>query len=247
MSLGGIGRQSLVAAIALGALCPLAASSALAGTFQVSPINITVPHNRPVGAITVKNEADEAVSIRVVTYKWTQDGGKDVYSETSDMLASPPIFTLGPRGSQLIRVGLRKSASDDEAAYRVILEEIPRPAGDTAGIRVSLRLNLPFYKQPKLKSAANVQWSAVRRIDGALELKAANGGTLHDQISRIDIQDSKGVRSTLVDRGGVVLPGSTRIWNASGKADVAAGKPLKLIVVKPGGEETAEALVQAQP
>ncbi len=247
MSFVGVGRQSLVAAIALVALCPLAASSALAGTFQVSPINITVPHNRPVGAITVKNEADEPVSIRVVTYKWTQESGKDIYSETSDMLASPPIFTLGPRGSQLIRVGLRKAASDDEAAYRVILEEIPRPAGETAGIRVSLRLNLPFYKQPKLKSAANVEWSAVRSKDGALELKAANGGTLHDQISRIDFQDSKGARTTLVDRAGVVLPGSTRIWSASTKADFAAGKPLKLILVKPGGEETAEALVQDQP
>ncbi len=87
----------------------------------------------------------------------------------------------------------------------------------------------------------------MRSKDGALELKAANGGTLHDQISRIDLQDGKGARTTLVDRAGVVLPGSTRIWSASTKADFAAGKPLKLILVKPGGEETAEALVQDQP
>jgi fimbrial chaperone protein len=238
-------RPTILAALAAGAA--LISSPAAAGTFQVSPINITVPADRPVGSLTVKNGAAEPVSIRVYTYKWTQENGKDVYTETRDLIASPPIFTISAGGSQLIRVGMPKATSDGEAAYRVIVEEIPRAAAEGEGIRVALRLNLPFYKQPKAKSAPNVQWTALRSKDGTLELQGNNRGGLHDQINRIDIAGASGARKTIVDQPGVVLPGRTRLWKALADASVRSGTPLKLILVKPGGEQVAEAVVQDRP
>lgn len=162
------------------------------------------------------------------------------------MLASPPIFTLGPRDSQVIRVGLKKPGGEDEAAYRVILEEIPQATSNSAGIRVSLRLNLPFYKQPKAKGASRVTWSLAPAKDGGVELRATNAGTLHEQINRVEVADATGTRKRLVEQPGVVLPASTKSW-AIGKGRVQPGRPMKLIVVKPGGEEAAEALVQGQP
>jgi fimbrial chaperone protein len=236
----GVGREKrhrgglrLVGALSL----LLTATTAHAGSFQVSPINIAVPHDRPIGAITVKNEADEPVSMRVLTYRWTQENGEEIYTPTSELLASPPILTIKPRGTQLVRVGLRKSTEVGEVAYRVILEEIPKPAGDAPGIHVSLRLNLPFYKQPKARGLSRVSWSARRSKDGKLKLVAMNAGSLHDQINRIDAVDAAGKRFSLVDKPGVVLPGGRKHWLLPEQPRLLAGQPIRLIVVKPGGEE----------
>ena len=214
----------------------------MAGSFQVSPINISVPHDRPIGAVTVRNDAAEPVSIRVATYRWTQRDGEDVYEPTDDLIASPPIFTLDSEASQLVRVGLKARPGLGEAAYRVILEEIPAASDPSTGIRIALRLNLPLFKTPKAEGRSAIQWSARRAGDGAIALEAANAGSVHEQVTRIDWLDSNGKRAPLVERPATVLAGSSRRWLLD-HAPLAAGGTIKLVLVKPGGEEEADAAV----
>jgi fimbrial chaperone protein len=227
----GFARAVTRAAALSAAALWLIPGPALAGSIQVRPIRFSVAHARPIGSVTVSNAADEPVSVRVVTLRWTQRNGEEVYEPTDDLLASPPIFTIPAGKSQLVRVGLRKVSGDAEAAYRVILEEIPQATASDGGIRIALRLNLPFYKEPKARGAARVRWTAAYSQEGRLTVQAANGGSVHDQINRIDAIDVAGKRVTLVDTASVLLPGSSKSWT------VPAPRAAKLIVVKPGGEE----------
>jgi fimbrial chaperone protein len=218
------------------------ATSAAASSFQVSPINLVVPHDRPIGALTVRNGSSEPVAVRVVTYRWSQAGGEDHYEPTDDLIASPPIFTMPADGSQLIRVGLRGKPGEDEAAYRVILEEIPSAAEPTAGVRIALRLNLPFYKQPKRMGQAALRWLAYRAGDRGIALDASNSGAVHDRINRIDWIDGAGRRAPLVEKPSVVLAGNSRRWWVP-NAQAAADGMIKLILVRPNGEEEQTAPV----
>ena len=238
-----VNSRAYARAVVAGLISLFFSASALAGSFQVTPISVTVPHGRPIGAITVKNESDEPVSIRVLTFRWTQEGGEDVHTKTAELLASPPIFTIPARGTQLVRVGLAKPPSDGELAYRVILEEIPR-ADPAAGLRVTLRLSIPFYKQPKAAGRAETAWSATRFKGGAVKFEGLNSGALHDHVIRIDAIDERGARTTLVDRPGVVLPGSRRHWPIAAAARLPRGNSMKLIVVRPSGEQPSAAIIQ---
>ena len=233
-TLGRLAVASL-ATVALG-------TAAAASSFQVSPINLVVPHDRPIGALTVRNGSGQPVAVRVVTYRWSQAGGEDRYEPTDDLIASPPIFTMPVDGSQLIRVGLRAKAGESEAAYRVILEEIPSAAEPEAGVRIALRLNLPFYKQPRRMGQAALRWTAYRAGDGGIALDASNSGAVHDRINRIDWIDGAGRRAPLVDKPSVVLAGNSRRWWVP-DVPMAADGVMKLILVRPNGEEETAALV----
>jgi fimbrial chaperone protein len=237
------GSCGLVALVCAGAFSFALPSAAVAGSFQVTPVQVSVSHERPVSAITIKNNAQDPVAIRVVTYRWSQQQGEDVYTEASDILVSPPIFTIAPDKAQVVRVGLRKASSEAEASYRIFLEEIPDAASPSQGIRTVLRLNLPFYKLPKAKSAPDVRWTAVRLANGAIELRASNQGALHDQINRIDVANGGKVQP-LVAKAGVVLPASMRIWRTAPGRAAPIGAHLSLVVVRPSGSEMVEAIVQ---
>ncbi|WP_234387543.1 fimbrial biogenesis chaperone, partial [Sphingomonas sp. STIS6.2] len=110
---------------------------AVASNFRVSPVTLTLPANRPIGSLTITNGEDVPVSIRVSAFRWTQVDGKDVYTPTDDLIASPPIFTAATRAPQLVRIGVRHRLPN--AAYRVMLQEIPGPA-TANGVRIAVKL-----------------------------------------------------------------------------------------------------------
>ncbi|WP_242184009.1 fimbria/pilus periplasmic chaperone [Sphingomonas sp. CARO-RG-8B-R24-01] len=203
----------------------LVPGTANASSFRVSPVTLTLPANRPVGSLTITNGDTAPVAIRVTTYRWTQVAGADVYTPNDDLIASPPIFTTPAKAVQLIRVGLRRAGAD--AAYRVVLEEIPAPA--TKGIRIAVNLNLPLYivADPAAKPA--VRWTMRRGSDGALLLEGRNAGGMPLQVTAIS-SAGPGVPKLLTSAMGVVLPASMRHWNLGRHPDWTTGVPLHLIV-----------------
>ena len=220
----------------------LPVSPGQAGSFQVTPITVTASHDRPVAAVTVTNSGSEPVSIKVSTLRWIQQDGEDRFLEGSDLIASPPLFTIAPNRSQVIRVGLRRANGDDLAAYRLVLEEIPSANVEGGGIRVALRLNLPFYILPRRPAQAELDWSVERQADGNTRIVAANRGGLHDQINRIDLLAENGERVVLVERASTVLPGSAKRWEAGGGQNIR-DRTARLVIVRPGGEQTVQARV----
>ena len=107
-----------------------AAAPAAAGTLQVDPITVELSADRKVASVKIRNEEAAPVTIRAYVLTWTQEGGEDVYEESSSLILSPPVFTIKGGGTQLVRVGLRNPAAAGKA-YRLIVEEVPEAIGKT--------------------------------------------------------------------------------------------------------------------
>ncbi len=212
-----------------------------AGSFKVNSVHITLPANRQAASLTIANSDAAPVSIRVVTFAWTQAGGVDLYTPTDDVIASPPIFTIQPGRTQLLRVGLKNRAL--AGAYRVILEEIPRNVPVGGQIQVTLRLDLPLYLLPKGGGKAELGWRAWREQNGEIIVEGRNSGSLHGQVLELSAVQG-GQRHLLSKDMGVVLPSSARIWKIGRLPGLQAGAPLVLSVRSPAGETQAPLVIE---
>ena len=237
MKRGGRRLAATLTALALA----LSAAPALAGSFQINPVNIELSPNVSSTSVTLRNVESSPVSIRVAAFKWTQVNGEDVHTPTKDVIISPPIFTIPAGGTQLVRIGTRTRTPG--AAYRVIFEEIPNKALETTGIQVALKLNLPLYILDE-QGEADVRWSLRRTSTGGGILVARNEGTRHLQVTEISTVDGQNRKLTLANRMGVVLPNSSKHWEVDLKDSVPLGASLPLTVQTPHGESKIDAVVE---
>ena len=191
---------------------------ASAGTLQVNPVLLEISANRRTATVTLRNQEATAVTIRAYPLEWRQADGNESYAETSAVIVSPPIFTIAPGATQLIRVGLR-SPSGARQAYRLIIEEVP-DASPSNGIRVALRLNIPLYAMMPAGQASALSWSAWQEADGGWTIEAVNGGPGYVRLSRELAQGATGIRAGDQVNFGTVLPGATRRWHIGPQLDV---------------------------
>ena len=91
--------RNLPLALACGAslLASLPAAPAVAGTLQVNPVLVQIDADRRTATVSIRNEEATPVVIRSHALAWRQQGGEDVYEETSGVIVSPPT---GQRASQ---------------------------------------------------------------------------------------------------------------------------------------------------
>jgi len=180
---------------------------AAAGTLQVNPVLVEIGQAHRTGSVTVRNEEDVPVTIRAYPLAWRQDGGEDIYDETQAVIVSPPVFTIPPHGTQIVRVGMRRPSAAPQP-FRLIIEEVPEAAPPGSGIRVALRLNLPLYSSVP----ADIGWSAVRQADGQWAIEARNGGAGWVRVDAATAQAATGLRFGDGFSFGTVLPGGARRW-----------------------------------
>ena len=195
-------------AVLLGTAVP--AAPAFAGTLQINPVLLEINASRRTALVTLRNEEAEPVMVRAYPLEWRQANGEDVYSETTAVIVSPPIFTIPAGGTQLIRVGLRSPAVAP-GSYRLIVEEVP-DAQPTGGIRVALRLNLPFYSTMPAGDAAALRWAIWQEPGGGWTLEAVNTGTGYVRLDRAAARNATGLTLGENINLGTVLPGATRRW-----------------------------------
>lgn len=199
------------------ALCGLLAvlwttwgAPAMAGTLQVNPVLVAIDSDHRTASITIRNEDPVPVTIRSYALIWRQADGNDVYEETGEVIVSPPVFTIAPGATQVVRVGLRNPAAAGKA-YRLIVEEVPE-ASPGGGIRVALRLNLPFFAHVGPGDAAQLRWSASRDADGIWFVEAANQSAKYVRIDGAAASAATGLRFDDDMHFGTVLPGGMRRW-----------------------------------
>ena len=77
-------------------------SVALAGTFNVSPVKITLSKNSSTAIITVSNSGNSDTTIQLQTMRWIQDGEGDRLQPTREIIATPQIFAIKAGATQLI-------------------------------------------------------------------------------------------------------------------------------------------------
>jgi fimbrial chaperone protein len=210
-------------------------AAARAGSFSVNPVRVTLSAKQPVVAITVRNSDTEQTVVQLETNAWTQVDGKDTQVPSSDLLATPPIFTLPPGGSQIVRVGLRGARkSPGEVTYRLSLREVPPPKDTPNGLRVALLISMPIFVVPTTPVAPDLKWRATRDADGKVRVVATNTGNAHVQLGKLDLLangDVVGSRAIAE----YVLPGNTRSWTLDAKGKLDAGAKMQISATSDAG------------
>ncbi len=222
------------------------ASAASAGSFSVSPVRATLSASQPVGALTVRNTGTEPAVVQLEVVSWSQQDGKDVYTSTREVLATPPIFTVPAGGSQVVRVGLRRAPDPQrELTYRLFLQEVPPPPKhDFQGLQIALRIGVPVFVLPAVAAKPVLRWQAARTPEGVLKLSLANSGNAHIQIVnfRLSLPDSAQPWVTQ-QVSAYVLPGQSRDWIVTANQVPPPGTVLHLFAQTDAGDMQAEVVV----
>ncbi|MGG7054413.1 fimbrial biogenesis chaperone [Nitrosomonas sp. ANs5] len=217
-----------------------------ASTFQINPTRITLSRLHSVAVLKIGNESDAARVMQLKAMSWTQHAGEDRYAATSDLLATPPIFTLPPGGTQIVRVGLRRQPDKlHERAYRLFLQEVPVEGESSAEVKVTLRFGIPVFVAPLEKTAHPLlEWRVGITPDKALRVEATNHGEAHVQITGFSLQDVTN-HSVLAEHRGMdyLLPGQSRSWSINASHILLPGTRLKISGQTDAGEVDAEAVL----
>ena len=199
-------------------------------SLQVTPTTVTFAPRQPAQKLWLSNTGQHLLRGQVRLYDWTQVGGEDILTPTSEMGVSPPMLEIPGGETQLVRVVSRVpegQRASGERAYRLVVDELPPAhAGQTAGVQFLLRYSLPVFmippgaeavaaSEPLRVSVRNEKRGAVLRID--------NPRRLHVKLTRLVVVAGDG-RTTVLQDGllGYVLAGQSRTWHLT--QPVVAGR-----------------------
>lgn len=214
---------------------------ACATGFSVSPVKVDLTEKKKVVSLQVYNNGDRSTSIQAELMQWQQIQGLDIQENISrDILVTPPIFTLAPGETQVIRVGLRRPvALDQELSYRLFLQEIPAPnIQDTQGVTMLMRVSLPVFVEPnQQKIASNLQWKIQRIKPNELLLIADNVGNVHSKITELNLQRD-GIEALKKQGNFYILSGASVQWNFKIKEPIVLGDEIQLKIKTSSGFST---------
>ena len=164
----------------LAAGCP-----AWAASFSISPVRVELSPQEATVAITVTNTGEDPASIQLRVFSWHQEANEDRLEPTRDLIATPPLFTIAPGESQIVRVGLRRPPqSAREVSFRAVFEEIPGPPPPQGGpaLRINLRISIPVFYAPREDLKPALDWTLARTAPDKLRLTVRNSGGASAQL-----------------------------------------------------------------
>lgn len=197
----------------IGLALLLCCANALGGAFNVRPTRLELSATQSAGMLTITNPTAAETVVQVQVNAWSQRDGADLLDASRDLIAVPPLFTLRPGASQVVRVGLRRAPEPDaELTYRLLLREVPPPPAEGfTGLQVALNISLPVFVQAVGGSAPKLHWNLGRGADGLLTLQLSNSGNAHVQLTGVTLT---GPDRTVEGQNLPVylLPGQSRAW-----------------------------------
>lgn len=131
---------------------------------------------------------------------------------------------------------LRRPASVREAAFRVLLDQMPLPQADGT-VRLNLRLSIPVFGGAPGQRAPDLSWRVTTDASGAGELVAANGGDRHERVCEIRLTIGDGRQLAVrANSNPYVLAGVERRWTLDiGQASLRRGERFTLAAMLDGG------------
>lgn len=222
-------RQIALVLITLAVLT----ESSWGSNFSVSPVQVHLTANRNIAALRVYNAGARAVSIQAQPLLWTQQSGQDLLTPTEELLATPPIFTVPPGATQIVRVGLRTAPDKvSERTFRLYLTELPSPeSNEFNGLQMATRISLPVFVAPlRGEVAFKLAWNARLTEFGQLSITGVNEGTGHAKATQLKATFQNG--SSYQENGiFYVLPNSSKVWTIPAASVPAnAGSMIELVV-----------------
>lgn len=203
--------RGLISAAFCAWLMLFTAGIARAQGITVLPVNINMAPGQVAATMRVRNQTGAATAFQFRAFVWTQPGGDDRLTATTDLLVSPPISTVPSGRGQVVRLLLRHPAHRREATYRILVDQIPPPAAPGT-VRIALRLSIPVFAEPPTRVFPHLTWH-VETGGGQAWLVAVNSGRRHDAVRDIRLTTATG--TALRAQRNVspyVLAGVTRRW-----------------------------------
>ncbi|QHM72413.1 fimbrial biogenesis chaperone [Mixta intestinalis] len=197
-----------------------------ANSVMIWPIDPKIISEDKASELWLENHGNSTTLMQVRIFAWQQISGREQYQTQQQVVASPPIVRIEPGQKQLVRL-IKQSApaAGQEAAYRVVLDEIPtpqQPGENQAGLRFQMRYSVPLFvygdgltadAQPQLS------WHTVSE-DGQRWLEIVNHGAVHARLSKATL-NGRELSSGLF---GYVLANSSHRWPLN--ASVSSGAVL---------------------
>ena len=199
----------------------LAGPPATAQSLAVLPVNILFSPGQKASSLIVTNKGTSETAIQIRAFAWTQTDSDDQLTDSDAVVLSPPLATIAPGASQVVRLVLRQLPQGREATYRILVDQIPPPA-EPGIVHMVLRMSIPIFAEPPTRAVPHVQFHL--QVDsGKLVLVAMNDGLSHEVIRDVVLTTSDGRKlKGNSDASPYILAGVTRRWT------IAAEGPLPL-------------------
>ncbi|HEX7389292.1 MAG TPA: fimbria/pilus periplasmic chaperone [Acidiphilium sp.] len=209
--------------LALGAGQPARA----AGSLTIDPVTIQMAPGQMATSLRIINRGNAPTSFQVRAFDWSQSGnGPARLTPTDTLLESPPLGTIAPGATQIVRLALRRPPEGSEASYRILIDQLPPPAAPGV-VRIMLRFSIPIFAEPATRVAPLVRWR-VEDSAGRGYLVATNAGTSHEVVRDIALSGPDGhVWRVDTNAPPYILAGATRRWHIASPPP-APGTPLRL-------------------
>ena len=238
--------QSRFGRAMLGSACFFVFSVSSAGTVEVSPVIASLSSGHAIQAFTVKNAGQAPVTVQIALMKWDQVDGRDELAPTDELLSTPPLFSVAPDQSQIVRVGARHATPRQaEGAYRMFLTEVPPPPQPGfRGLSVTLRLSIPVFVEPADPKPAVLTWRVTSGSGGNTLVDVANGGSIHAKISGLSLLDEETHGVMRQDMSQYVLANNHCQWSFGSFRSVRVGDHVHITAKTDVGDIHADVVVQ---
>ena len=183
-----------------------------AQSLSVLPVNIFLAPGQSASTLTITNQGNTKTAVQIRAFAWDQQGDSDQLEATEAVLVSPPIASIEPGASQVVRLILRKPPQGRETTYRILVDQIPPPA-EPGIVHVVLRLSIPVFAEPQTRAVPQVQFH-IELNGGQIVLVGTNEGLRHEVIRDLELSTSDGRKlKPAPNSSPYILAGSTRRWN----------------------------------
>jgi fimbrial chaperone protein len=207
-------RLLTAAAKVLAAVAFVFLTFLVAGAQSLSgmPVTILLSPGQSATSLTVTNHGSSETAIQIRCYAWNQQDGDDQLTTSNAVVVSPPLVSIAPGATQVVRLILRQPPQGREATYRILLDQIPPPA-QPGVVRIVFRLSIPIFAQPMTRAASHVKFH-IELEGGKVYLVGVNDGLRHEAIRDIVLSTSdQGKLKEDVGASPYILSGATRRWH----------------------------------
>ena len=185
---------------------------ACAQAITISPVHLSMSVKKPIISLTVTNDSAKIMTFQTKTVIWSQVNGDNVYSDTNDLMITPPIVSIQANSSQVFRLALfTNSPHLVELSYRVILEDITAElASEENGLSFKFNHSLPFMYAP-ITPLDSVLWTRCEsNVMGKSCLRMDNQGNRHAKLVRFNAVST--TAQVPYEGAKTVLAGSSAQW-----------------------------------
>ncbi len=208
------------------------ALAAHAGEFSVSPIRAELKPGALSETITVTNHAQQRLRVSIKLMAWSQDEqGKDIYTESADLVYFPRQMDIEADAKKVVRVGLKSPLGEVERTYRLFIEEIRDQfaSSDQPAVNFNFRFGVPIFVPPSTPRTAFEVMDLVLQ-QGKLVIPVSNTGNQHVRPAKVTVGNGDGYSQDLT--GWYSLANTRREYRVDIPQEVCRKSRTLLVVVE---------------